>query len=497
MPRGTARPELTSETNSAVRAPSKAFLASSPATEPGSSASPIAGSNRPSSARRQTRARGPPASSLLAPSSTAAVTASFSKDAVKRRLASNSSRSRALSSCCSRNRRALLIAALADSPSASTSSISSAVKRRSASTTVSRRMPCGLPADRSGRLRHVFCRHRSIARRRSGCRPESETVLLHQALRLEDRPLTGQIGEGILRPHRVRVGVDQIRRRLVRRPVDDRVVMRPILIDRGVGRTDGLRGHARHDAEHVVDGDRRRQRPAGVEQRGHAARLLALLPVQPGVADRRRGRAGEQPQELLLVVGEATRATRLGHPNDPQSHPAELERYLHDGLLVVLDHELSLDGVQVVVVDVLLQKVTLADHRVALGPFAQVDDRSDVVEVDLAQFLRPHRDVGHRACLGVVLVDVAELDIQRLADLPGDDLGHLVEVERRRQRRADFEDGLVRVPACGSSGRAVVSHRTPPRGSCPGAWPGTEPCRHCAPARPGRPPPPGSRPRRC
>ena len=91
-----------------------------------------------------------------------------------RRLTAKSSSSRSLSSSCARKSRAFWMAALADSPSASTSWSSSGVNRRSSPTVVMRRMPCAAPPDRSGRLRHVFCRQASIARRRSSGRAGSE-----------------------------------------------------------------------------------------------------------------------------------------------------------------------------------------------------------------------------------------------------------------------------------------------------------------------------------
>ncbi len=219
-------------------------------------------------------------------------------------------------------------------------------------------------------------------------------------------------------------------------------------------------------------------------------------PEQAGVAEGGRSRPGEQAQQLLLLLGEAPGAARLDHAEHAEGLAAELERDLHDRPLVVLDHHGALERVQVLVVDVLLEEVALADDGIALGPIVQADDGADVVEVDAAQLLRPHGHIGHRPRLGIVLVDVAPLHVQCLADLASDGLGHLVDVQRRGERRAHIEDRPVRV-ASGRRHVRRVSHRTPPHGSCPGAWRGTAPCRRCAPARRDRRPGPGSRRRRC
>ena len=86
-------------------------------------------------------------------------------------------------------------------------------------------------------------------------------------------------------------------------------------------------------------------------------------------------------------------------------------------------------GIQVLVVDVGLEQVALADDGVALRAVVQTDHRADVVDVDAAQLLGPDGDVGHRPRLRVVLVDVAPLHVERLAHLARDGLHHLVEVE--------------------------------------------------------------------
>ena len=272
--------------------------------------------------------------------------------------------------------------------------------------------------------------------------------------------------------------------------------MRPILVDGRVGGADHLGGEPGDARQHLVDVHRLGERPAGVQQRGEPASLLLLLPEQAGVAERGGGRPREEAQQLLLLLGEAPVAARLHHAEHPERLAAELERHLHDRPLVVLDHDLALERIQVLVVDVLLEEVALADDGVALGPVLQAHHRADVVHVDAAQLLRPHGDVGHGPCLCVVLIDVAPLDVERLADLPGDGLGDLVDVERRGERRADLEDGPVRIAGGGRDVRRV-SHRTPPHGSCRDAWRGRAPCPRCAPARPGRRRRPGSRRRRC
>ena len=274
-------------------------------------------------------------------------------------------------------------------------------------------------------------------------------------------------------------------------------MVRPVLVDRGVGRVHRLRRQPGQTGEDLVEVHGGGERPARVQQGTQAACLLLLLAEQARVADRRRRRTGEQAKELLLLRREAAVAARLDHAEHAHRFAGERERHLHDRLLVVPDHDLALEGIQVLVVDVRLEQVALADDGVALRTVVQAHHGAQVVQVDAAELLGPDGDVGHRPRHGVVLVDVAPLHVERLAHLAGDRLHHLVQVEGGRKRGPHLEDDAVRVARGGGAGVVELSHRRPPPGSCPDAWRGTAPCRRCARARPVHRRRRGSRRPRC
>ena len=282
----------------------------------------------------------------------------------------------------------------------------------------------------------------------------------------------------------------------LRGAVDDRVVMRTVLVHGRVRHVRHIHREPRDPREHLVQVDRRGEGAAGVEQRREAPRLLLLPAEEARVAQSGGRRPGQQTEQVLLLLGEPPVAPALDDAQDAQRLAAEDERHLHDRLLLVLHHDLALPRVEVGIVHVLLEQVALAEHRVALGPVVEAHDRADVVDVHAAQVLGPHRGVGERPRHGIPLVDVAPLHVQCLSHLAGDRLDHLVEVQRDGQRGADLEHGRIRVAGGRHGGVERLSHRRPPPGSCRGAWRGTGPCRRCARAPRGRRRRRGSRRRR-
>ena len=321
-------------------------------------------------------------------------------------------------------------------------------------------------------------------------------VLLYRARRLQDPALAGAVGQLVPRPQRVVGDVARQVLRDVRGAVDDRVVMRTVLVHGRVGHVRHVHREPRDPREHLVQVDRRGEGAAGVEQRREAPRLL-LLPAEEARVPQRGGRRpGQQAEQVLLLLGEPAVAPALDDAEDAQRLAAEDERHLHDRLLLVLHHDLALPRVEVGIVHVLLEQVALAEHRVALGPVVEAHDRADVVDVHAAQVLGPHRRVRERPRHGIPLVDVAPLHVQRLSHLAGDRLDHLVEVQRDGQRGADLQHGRIRVAGGRHGDVEGLSHRRPPPGSCRGAWRGTGPCRRCARAPPGHRRRRGSRRRR-
>ena len=85
-----------------------------------------------------------------------------------------------------------------------------------------------------------------------------------------------------------------------------------VLVDDCLRHAERRHAFARHPVEDLVQVDGRRDRPAGLDERGHEPRLLFLAPEHLGVVDGDGRHDAELLEQLVLVVCEMAHETGLG-----------------------------------------------------------------------------------------------------------------------------------------------------------------------------------------
>ena len=210
---------------------------------------------------------------------------------------------------------------------------------------------------------------------------------------------------------------------------DEDLASRVVLVDDRLRRIQRQSRLTADDVEDVLEHDRRGQRAARIEQRGELPPLVLLAPVQPRVLHGDRGGQGEQTNELPVFVGEVTDLARLDEREAADHAFLDDEGHRHRRQLAPFLHELLVERVGTLGIGVALVHHALEKDPVVARTVGERPDRADPVVVRLGHLARPRRRGDDRLALGVVLVDVALPDAERLGDTARDALEDVLERE--------------------------------------------------------------------
>ena len=172
--------------------------------------------------------------------------------------------------------------------------------------------------------------------------------------------------------------------------------------------------------------------------------LFLLETKELGVADGDRGRTGEQRQQLVVLGGEDARLALLDEREAADdAEVAEAQRHRERGEFAPLLHEVAVDGVEPGVGETRRETFAVEDDGAIAGPFVQREALADPGQVGLRELPRPGGGRHEPPVHGVVLVEVALPDAERLGDAPGDDGGRVLHGERLRDLRAGLDREAV------------------------------------------------------
>ncbi len=242
---------------------------------------------------------------------------------------------------------------------------------------------------------------------------------------------------------RVDAGVVEQRGRgagAVERPADDGVAYGVVLVDDALLCFQRFGRRAADVRERVLEGDAGGDGTPRVQQRGEIAVLLLLQAEEARVAHRHRGRAGQEGDELGVLVGEGAALSLLGeHQTADDSEVAEAQR---DGQLLQLAphlHRRLIGRVETGVADPGDAGPGALDDGHVTGAVVDAQAGADPRQVGRSEVARPDGRGGEGPRGGVVLVEVALPDVQSLGDEAGDDGRGVVAGERSGDLRAGLD----------------------------------------------------------
>jgi len=214
-----------------------------------------------------------------------------------------------------------------------------------------------------------------------------------------------------------------------RRPGDQGAVRLDELVDGAAGHLQGLGRRARHDLQGLVESHRRGQGPAGAEERLQRAVLLVEPAEQVGVVNGDRREHRDLREELSLVVGESPARSRFDQAQHADDAAVELQRRIEGGLLAPAIHLMGFGRRQIGVVAVDLDDLAVPYGRQKTRAHVGVKGLAGRLLADLVvrladpgpvaavEFEVPEGEIREKIVVGVVAVDVAGVDAERLADL--------------------------------------------------------------------------------
>ena len=224
------------------------------------------------------------------------------------------------------------------------------------------------------------------------------------------------------------------------RAADDGVTRRVVLVDDALL---GLQRFGRRAAdvrERVLEGDTGGDGAPSVQQRGEVAVLLLLQAEEARVAHRHRGRAGQESDQLGVLVGDGAVLSLLGeHQAADDSEAPEPQR---DGQLLQLAphlHRCLIGRVETGVANPEDAGPGALDDGHIAGTVVDAQAGADPGQVGRSEVARPDGRGGEGARGGVVLVEVAAPHVQRLGDEARDDGGGVVAGERPGDVRAGLD----------------------------------------------------------
>ena len=160
------------------------------------------------------------------------------------------------------------------------------------------------------------------------------------------------------------------------------------------------------------------------------------------------GMFAERPHEFDLLRGEVTLAVELRDLEQAGGSAFDEQRHAEQGLLSPLAHGGARGGGKVVVGEVLLDDHAALEDLAILGKVVEREHCAELLGLRPVDTLE-HRLPGDGVVIGQVLVDVADVGLQRLGGRPGDAGQDVFDDERRgdgaagREQRGEVAVAIV------------------------------------------------------